>query len=217
MGEISKEQKVTQEAVGNAHYEYADFGMEEIRELLGKGQYTRLRQVIQELNDADIADYMEDMEEEEVIKIFRILPKDMAADVFTFLEIDRQQSIITSLSDKDAARIIDNMMSDDAKELMEEMPANVVKRLIANTSPDTRQAINHLMRYPEDSAGSIMTVEYVDLKENQTVGEAIERIRKVGLDSETINICYVLDNKRTLVGTVALRYLLISDADAVIG
>ena len=109
------------------------------------------------------------------------------------------------------------MMSDDAKELMEEMPANVVKRLIANTSPDTRQAINHLMRYPEDSAGSIMTVEYVDLKENQTVGEAIERIRKVGLDSETINICYVLDNKRTLVGTVALRYLLISESDAVIG
>lgn len=97
------------------------------------------------------------------------------------------------------------------------MPANVVKRLIANTSPDTRQAINHLMRYPEDSAGSIMTVEYVDLKENQTVGEAIERIRKVGLDSETINICYVLDNKRTLVGTVALRYLLISESDAVIG
>ena len=217
MGEISKEQKVTQEAVGNAHYEYADFGMEEIRELLGKGQYTRLRQVIQELNDADIADYMEDMEEEEVIKIFRILPKDMAADVFTFLEIDRQQSIITSLSDKDAARIIDNMMSDDAKELMEEMPANIVKRLIANTSPDTRQAINHLMRYPEDSAGSIMTVEYVDLKENMTVEDAIQRIRQIGVDSETINICYVLDQKRTLVGTVALRYLLISPSDAVIG
>jgi magnesium transporter len=141
----------------------------------------------------------------------------MAADVFSCLEIDQQQSVITSLSDKDAARILDNMMSDDAKELMEEMPANVVKRLIANTSPDTRHAINHLMRYPEDSAGSIMTVEYVDLKEHQTVAEAIERIRKVGVDSETINICYVLDNKRTLVGTVALRYLLLSEPDAVIG
>ncbi len=217
MGEIRDERVLTEETGANLHYEYADFGMEEIRELLSKGQYTKLRQAIQELNDADIADYMEEMEEEEVIKIFRILPKDMAADVFSYLEIDRQQSIITSLSDKDAARIIDNMMADDAKELMEEMPANVVKRLIANTSPDTRQAINHLMRYPEDSAGSIMTVEYVDLKENQTVGEAIERIRKVGLDSETINICYVLDNKRTLVGTVALRYLLISDANAIIG
>jgi magnesium transporter len=197
--------------------EYEALGVEEIRELLNKGQYTQLRHLMQELNDADVADYLEDMDEDEVIKFFRILPKDMAADVFACLEIDQQQSIITSLSDKDAGRILDNMMSDDAKELMEEMPANVVKRLIANTSADTRHAINHLMRYPEDSAGSIMTVEYVDLKENQTVAEAIERIRKVGVDSETINICYVLDNKRTLVGTVALRYLLLSEPDAVIG
>ena len=197
--------------------DYADFGVEQIRELLGKGHYTRLRQVITELNDADIADYLEEMEEEEVIKIFRILPKDKAADVFSYLEIDQQQSVITSLSDKDAGRIIDNMMSDDAKELMEEMPANVVKRLIANTSADTRKAINHLMRYPEDSAGSVMTVEYMDLKEHQTVAEAIQRIRKVGVDSETINICYVLDNTRTLVGTVALRYLLLSEPDAIIG
>lgn len=196
---------------------YENFGVEDIRELLNKGQYTRLRQVVQELNDADIADYLEDMDEEEIVKVFRILPKDMAADVFSYLEIELQQYVITTLSDKDAAHIIDNMMADDAKELMEEMPANIVKRLIANTSPDTRQAINHLMRYPEDSAGSIMTVEYVDLKEHYTVEQAIGRIRKVGLDSETINICYVLDNKRTLVGTVGLRYLLLSDPDAVIG
>ena len=196
---------------------YENFGKEEILDLLHKGQYTRLRQVIQELNDADIADYIEDMGEEEIVKIFRILPKDMAASVFSYLEIELQQLVITSLSDKDAGTIIDNMMSDDAKELMEEMPANVVKRLIANTSPDTRKAINHLMRYPEDSAGSIMTVEYIDLKENQTVAEAIGRIRKMGLDSETINICYVLDAQRTLVGTVALRYLLLSEPGDIIG
>ena len=200
-----------------AYEECVEFGKEELLEFLRKGQYTRLRQVIQEWNDADIADYIEDMDEEEIVKIFRILPKDLAASVFSYLEIEVQQFVITSLSDKDAGNIIDNMMSDDAKELMEEMPANVVKRLIANTSPDTRKAINHLMRYPEDSAGSIMTVEYIDLKENQTVLEAIERIRKMGLDSETINICYVLDSQRTLVGTVALRYLLLSEADAVIG
>ena len=217
MGENRETEKRTEGLEAKVYNDYADFGVAEIRELLRKGQYTSLRKIIEELNDADIADYMEEMEEEEVIKIFRFLPKDTAADVFSYLEIDRQQSIITSLSDKDAARIIDNMMSDDAKELMEEMPANVVKRLIANTSPDTRKAINHLMRYPEDSAGSIMTVEYVDLKEHYTVAQAIERIRKVGLDSETINICYVLDYKRTLVGTVALRYLLLSDPDAVIG
>lgn len=218
MDEKKRVETTVEETKENQAYnDYADFGVADIRELLGKGQYTRLRQIIAELNDADIADYLEEMEEEEVVKIFRILPKDTAADVFSYLEIDQQQSVITSLSDKDAGRIIDNMMSDDAKELMEEMPANVVKRLIANTSADTRKAINHLMRYPEDSAGSVMTVEYMDLKEHQTVAEAIERIRKVGVDSETINICYVLDNKRTLVGTVALRYLLLSDPDAVIG
>ena len=218
MGENKEvEKKASETGETKIYNDYADFGVEGIRELLGKGQYTSLRKIIEELNAADIADYLEEMEEDEGIQIFRILPKDTAADVFSYLEIDRQQSIITSLSDKDAARIIDNMMSDDAKGLMEEMPANVVKRLIANTSPDTRKAINHLMRYPEDSAGSIMTVEYVDLKEHYTVAQAIERIRKVGVDSETINICYVLDYKRTLVGTVALRYLLLSDPDAVIG
>ena len=218
MSEIKEEVRVSESVRDKENYvRYEDFGVENIRELLNKGQYTRLRQVVQELNDADIADYLEDMDEGEIVKVFRILPKDMAADVFSYLEIELQQYVITTLSDKDAAHIIDNMMADDAKELMEEMPANIVKRLIANTSPDTRQAINHLMRYPEDSAGSIMTVEYVDLKEHYTVVQAIERIRKVGLDSETINICYVLDNKRTLVGTVGLRYLLLSDPEAVIG
>lgn len=191
--------------------------MEEIRELLDTKQYTRLRQKLSELNDADIAAVMEELEEEEMLKVFRILPKDMAADVFSYLEVENQQVIITSLSDKEAANIINNLMADDATDLMEEMPANVVKKLLANASPDTRRDINHLLRYPEDSAGSIMTVEYVDLKENLTVAESIERLRKVGLDSETINICYVLDPGRKLVGTVALRYLLLSEPDAVIG
>ena len=191
--------------------------MEEIRELLDSKQYTRLRQRLSELNDADIAAVMEELEEEELLKVFRILPKDVAADVFSYLDVDNQQMIITSLSDKEAANIINNLMADDATDRLEEMPANVVKKLLANASPDTRRDINHLLRYPEDSAGSIMTVEYVDLKENLTVEEAIERIRKVGLDSETINICYVLDPGRKLVGTVALRYLLLSQPDAVIG
>ena len=190
---------------------------ETIQELLQTQQYTRLRQLLVDLNDADIAAYMEELPEQSMVKAFRILPKDLAADIFSYLEVDRQQTVITSLTDREAANIIDNLMADDAVDLLEEMPANVVKRLIANTSPDTRQAINHLMRYPEDSAGSIMTVEYVDLKEHYTVAQAIDRIRKVGLDSETINICYVLDYKRTLVGTVALRYLLLSDPNAVIG
>ena len=188
-----------------------------IKELLETKQYTRLRQRIADMNIADIAVIMEELEEEELLKIFRILPKGMAADVFSYLEVESQQYIITSLSDREAANIINNLMADDATDLLEEMPANIVKKLLANASAETRRDINHLLRYPEDSAGSIMTVEYVDLKENMTVEGAIQRIRQVGVDSETINICYVLDPKRTLVGTVALRYLLISPSDAVIG
>ncbi len=191
--------------------------LEEVKQLLETKQYTKLRQKMEEMNTADIAVVLEELEEEELLKIFRILPKNMAADVFSYLEVDSQQFIITSLSEKDAAGIINNLMADDATDLLEEMPANIVKKLLANASPETRRDINHLLRYPEDSAGSIMTVEYVDLKENMTVRDAIDRIRQIGLDSETINICYVLDAKRTLVGTVALRYLLTNAPDEIIG
>ncbi|MCQ2525419.1 MAG: magnesium transporter [Lachnospiraceae bacterium] len=191
--------------------------LEIIREFLETKQYTKLRQHLSEMNEADIASQMEELEEEDILKCFRILPKDLAADVFSYLDLDTQQNIITSMSERDAASIIDNLMADDAADLLEEMPANMVTRLLAKASPETRRDINHLLRYPEDSAGSIMTVEYVDLKENLTVNQAIERIRSVGIDSETINICYVLDMQRHLLGTVALRYLLLSDGEEVIG
>ena len=170
-----------------------------------------------EQNEADVAAVLEDMEEEEMLRVFRILPKDLAAEVFSYMEVDSEQYVITSLSDKDAAAIVDHLMADDATDLMDEMPANVVKRILAHASPETRRDINHLLRYPEDSAGSIMTVEYVDLRESLKVSEAIERIRKVGLDSETVNNCYVLDDSRRLIGTVALRYLLLHDDEEVIG
>ncbi|MBO5283634.1 MAG: magnesium transporter [Lachnospiraceae bacterium] len=190
---------------------------ETIQELLQTQQYTKLRQLLIDLNDADIAACMEELPVQSMVKAFRILPKDLAADIFSYLDVDLQQTIITSMTDREAASIIDNLMADDAADLLEEMPANVVKRLLESASPETRRDINHLLRYPEDSAGSIMTVEYVDLKESLTVEEAIARIRKVGLDSETINICYVLDAQRRLLGTVALRYLLLSDPDETIG
>ncbi len=190
---------------------------ETLQELLESRQYTLLRQTISDMNTVDIATAMGEMEEEDSLKMFRILPKDMAADVFADLELDNQQYIINSLSDREASNIIDNLMADDATDLLEEMPANVVKRILANASPETRADINHLLRYPEDSAGSIMTVEYVDLREDMTVNDAIERIRKKGVDSETINICYVVTKQKVLVGTVALRYLLIMKPDEVIG
>ncbi|MCR5558055.1 MAG: magnesium transporter [Butyrivibrio sp.] len=190
---------------------------ETLQELLESRQYTLLRQTISEMNTVDIAAAMGEMEDEDSLKMFRILPKDMAADVFADLELDNQQYIIRSLSDREASNIIDNLMADDATDLLEEMPANVVKRILANASPETRADINHLLRYPEDSAGSIMTVEYVDLREDMTVNDAIERIRKKGVDSETINICYVVTKQKVLVGTVALRYLLIMKPDEIIG
>lgn len=187
-----------------------------IRDLLENRQHTKLRETITDMNTVDIAAVMDEMEDEDSLKMFRILPKDMAADVFANLELDDQQYIIKSLSDKEATNIIDNLMADDATDLLEEMPASIVKKLLANARPDTRADINHLLRYPEDSAGSMMTVEYVDLEEDMTVAEAIARIRQIGFDSETCNVCYVLDKQRFLVGTVALRYLLIISTDSVI-
>lgn len=184
--------------------------MERITELIENKQYTLLRQELSEMNEADVAALLEELPEEELIKIFRILPKTMAADVFAYLSIETEQLIITALTEREAALIINNLMADDATDLMEEMPASVVKRLLANASSEARRDINHLLRYPEDSAGSIMTVEFVDLKDNLTVEEAISRIRKTGIDKETINICYVLDKQRKLLGTVSLRYLLLS-------
>ncbi|MBQ3791110.1 MAG: magnesium transporter [Lachnospiraceae bacterium] len=190
---------------------------EELENLLKTKQYSELRARMKEMNAADIADIMDDLENEDSLKMFRILPKDIAADVFADLELDDQQYIITSLSDKEASSIIDNLYADDATDLLEEMPANVVKKILANAHPDTRKDINHLLRYADDSAGSLMTVEFVDLRFKMTVAEAIVRIRRIGLDKETCNTCYVVDDQRVLLGTVALRYLLIMDENAVIG
>ncbi|MDO4321077.1 MAG: magnesium transporter [Lachnospiraceae bacterium] len=193
--------------------------IEEMREYIEHKQYAKIRSEIVEMNEADIAAMMEELElpGTELIKVFRMLPKSIAADVFSFLPIEVEQEIITSLTDREAATIIDNLFADDAADLIDEMPANVVKRLLAQTTPETRRDINHLLQYPEDSAGSIMTVEFVDLKEGYTVEQAIERIRKVGIDKETINTCYVTNQHRTIRGTISLRMLLLSESSERIG
>ena len=191
---------------------------EEVLSLIQEKQYSAVRTELSEWNEADIAQILEEIENvEQQVKVFRILPKSIAADVFAYLPIEVEQSIITSITDKEATNIIDNLMADDAADLMEEMPAGVVKKLLANVSSEQRRDINHLLRYPDDSAGSIMTVEFVDLKASLTVGQAIERIRRTGVDKETINIAYVLDKERHLIGTVALRYLLLHNEDEIIG
>ncbi|MBO5552500.1 MAG: magnesium transporter [Lachnospiraceae bacterium] len=190
---------------------------EEIEQLIEDRQYNELRRVLIDLNEADIASIMEDAPKEERLRIFRLLKKDKAADVFSFLSTDIGQELITALTDVEAANVINNLMADDAADLMEEMPANVVKRLLAHATAETRRDINHLLKFPDDSAGSIMTVEYVDLKANWTISKCMDRIRSIGLDSETIYTCYVIDDKRKLIGTAALRYLIIGDPNETVG
>ena len=186
---------------------------ERIKDLIDAKQYTMLRQELLEMNVVDIAAFLDELEHEECFKIFRLLPKDIAADVFAYFDIETGQMIISSLSDNEAKNIIDNLYADDAADLLEEMPANVVKRLLRNANPETRRDINQLLQYPDDSAGSIMTVEFVDLKANLTALQALTKIRHVGVDKETINTCYVLDEKRKLIGTVSLRKILLADTE----
>lgn len=196
---------------------YEEKELDSFRTLLKNKQYAGLRGKAQDMNNADLASIMEHMEDEDMLKMFRLFPKELAADVFALLDVDSQQYIITSLSDKEAGQVIDNLYADDAADLLEEMPANIVKKILANAKADTRNDINHLLQYPDSSAGSVMTVEFVDLKENMTVREALDRIKKIGMDSETVNTCYVLNPKRFLLGTVALRYLIINDENELIG
>ena len=187
--------------------------VERFQMLLEDKQFVQISQEAKEFIAADMAAILEQMDNEKMLRVFRLLPKDQAADVFAWLEADDQEYIILSLSEKEAGTIIDNLQSDDATDVLEEMPSNIVKRLLAHASPETRNDINHLLQYEDQSAGSIMTVEFVDLKEDMTVSQAIDKIRRVGVDSETINTCYVLTKQRILIGTVALRYLLMEKPD----
>jgi len=182
-----------------------------INELLENKLYMEARQEIAEMNPVDIAALIEEFPEDERTKIFRLLPKSLAADVFSYLPIELEQDIIVALSDKEAGHILDNLNADDAADLIDEMPANVVKKLLANADPETRRDINHLLQYPDDSAGSIMTVEFMDLKESYTVEQSLRKIRLEGIDKETINTCYILNSHRRLLGAISLRRLLLSD------
>jgi len=182
-----------------------------INELLENKLYMEARQEIAEMNPVDIAALIEEFPEDERTKIFRLLPKSLAADVFSYLPIELEQDIIVALSDKEAGHILDNLNADDAADLIEEMPANVVKKLLATADPETRRDINHLLQYPDDSAGSIMTVEFMDLKESYTVEQSLRKIRLEGIDKETINTCYILNSHRRLLGAISLRRLLLSD------
>ncbi|MDR0670976.1 MAG: magnesium transporter [Oscillospiraceae bacterium] len=181
---------------------------------LGSKQYQRLQAELLQQNPADIAGFLETLESEKAVVIFRMLTKDTASEVFADLFPETQRSIIEALTDKEIAVIIDELYLDDAADFIEEMPAGIVKKVLANAREDTRAQINSLLQYPDNSAGSIMTVEFVDMPGDITIAEAFGRIRRVGPDKETIYTCYVTDGTRHLEGVVSVRKLLLSDSGA---
>lgn len=190
---------------------------EEILALLEEKKYARIREIFVEMNPADIAALFDDIPKDRSPVLFRLLPKELAADTFVEMETDIQTLLIQGFSDSEIRSIMDELYVDDAADLVDEMPANVVKRILANTDADTRAEINKILQYPDDSAGSLMTVEYVSLRKNMTVAEALTRIRRTGVDKETIYTCYVTENNRTLIGLVTAKDLLLSEETAVIG
>ena len=186
---------------------------EEINNLIEEKDYKKLKELIVDMNEMDLAEILQDLSDEnQIVKIFRLIPKDVAADVFANFDIDVQQKIIRSLSIKEAGSIVENMYVDDAADLLEEIPASMVTKILANTTPDTRKDINYLLKYPENSAGSLMNIDFLDLKDNLTVEQAIRKIRREGKDKETLDICYVIDSKRTLIGILPLKSLFFNKA-----
>lgn len=184
--------------------------------LIENKKFLELKQILSDMQPADIAEIFDDANSKDIPVIFRILPKELAAEVFVNLESDMQQLLIDAFSDKELREVIDELFMDDTVDIIEEMPATVAKRILKHTDSDTRRMINQLLDYPEDSAGSIMTTEYIDLKKDMTVNEAFDRIRKIGIDTETIYSCYVISSRRKLIGTVSLRDLLLNDKDCVL-
>ena len=184
---------------------------ETFRKLTEEKKYASLRDLMQTLYPADIATILSDMPERMMPAIFRLLPKDLAAETFVEMESDVKEALIKSFSDTELKAVIDEMYMDDAVDLIEEMPANMVRRILAQADADTRKQINEILKYKDDSAGSVMTTEFVALTPQTTAADAIDEIRATGVDKETINTCYVLDDKYHLLGTVTIRSLILAD------
>lgn len=187
--------------------------LEKIEEMTRRKQYKALRDILVELEPADIADLFDDLPEEMLPLLFRLLPKEPAAELFVELQPDVQEMLIRGFSNTELKEVLDELYLDDAVDIVEEMPAGVVKRILKHADPDTRKSINEILKYPEDTAGSLMTTEFVDLKRDMTVEDALKRIRRTGTDKETINVCYVVDPARKLLGIASLRTILLSDED----
>lgn len=187
-----------------------------VSSLLAKNEISALRSMLGEINVVDIASIMEELEPADRLRLFRIMSKDMSADVFAYLETDSQTDLVRMISDKEVENLVNEMFIDDAVDFLEEVPANVVTRVLKQASPETRAQINRFLKYPDSSAGSIMTIEMVQLRDDMTAGQAIASIRKNGLDKETVYTCYCTDAKHTLLGAVPLLQLLLCDEDTLV-
>lgn len=190
---------------------------EELNSLLLDKKYADFMRRIDELNDIDAAEYLESLPAELMLSAFRMLKKDAAAGIFSFMELDLQESLINRMSDSELSMIIEDLFVDDAVDILEELPAMIVKRILKLSRPETRDLINKFLSYPEDSAGSVMTAEYIDLHKGMTVSQAIDNIRKKGFDKETVYVAYVTNESRVLEGIVSLKDLIFAKPDELIG
>ncbi len=191
--------------------------IEQIEDLYNKRELSKIKQTLAGMNPADIATLFEEFPDSQRLLFFRLLSKEEAADTFVELDGDTQEALIHAFSDNELKEVLDELYLDDAVDVIEEMPATVVKRILLNTDSETRRSINALLKYPEDSAGSIMTPEFVDLKKSMTVEDAFKRIRRTGVDKETIYTCYVTDESRHLLGVTTVKELLLHDYEDIIG
>ncbi len=188
----------------------------ELLKLIEEKKYQEYKKVVNELPEIDVAQWIEELQEEQMIIAFRALPKDLAADVFSYLSSDSQQLIINGITDKELKNIVEDLYIDDAVDMLDEAPANVVQRVLQNASNETRDLINQFLNYKEDTAGSIMTAEFLDLKKGMTVKEALDRIRRICKDKETSYTCYVLDKNRILEGMITVKTILMAKDEEMI-
>ena len=188
----------------------------EWQKLLEARDLRALRTRLADANEVDVAEFMETLDPEKTVLVFRMLPKEVASDVFANLEAEDQQTIISAVTDREITELVEDLYVDDAVDMLEELPANVVTRVLKNASPSTRKLINQFLNYPENSVGSIMTAEVIALKKSMTVAQAISRVRAASEDSESIYMCYVTDNRRVLEGVVTLRELLVAKDDQIL-
>lgn len=193
-----------------------EFTSEDLLELLREKKYPRIKEILSEMNEVNVAEMFEELDSKQLIVLFRMLPKDLAAEVFANFEKEKQWEIINLITDKEIKEIVEELFFDDIIDLIDEMPANVVQKVIRFSDADERKLINQFLNYPDDSAGSLMTIEFVHLHKEDTVKRALEHIRETGLEKETVYTCYVTDKSRRLEGIVSLRKIVVSSDDTLI-